>query len=231
MKIACIFITCNRLDLTLQCIKQNFYNSGYDADVIWIDNNSDPKFKETISKAYNFTQSFSFSENKGISHAINKGIELASGYDAVVTLANDILMPDNWLKAMVEAATRIQNTGMAGIHCVEGLGSLNELNVHPTFTAFGNVLIPRKAIDTIGFFNTDYDPYGTQDADYAYRLNATGFINYYLPYLRSTHIGHDVGNGTAYRRMKDESLNKAAAIYSANTKSYDLKKDYYIASN
>lgn len=230
MKVACIFITLNRLDLTLRCIKQNFFNSQYNADVIWMDNGSDPAFIEAVKPAFGWYGKLHMNRNIGVAGILNEGIKLAKArnYDAIVTLANDILMPQGWLKAMVEAAERIPNTGMAGIHCVEAMPPVNELGVCPIFTAFGNVLIPMKAIDTIGVFNTAYDPYGTQDADFAYRLNATGFINYYLPNLRSEHIGHDVGDGSAYRAMKDESLNKAGQLYSDFTTQYDATKNYYV---
>ncbi len=99
------------------------------------------------------------------------------------------------------------NTGMCGIHCVEGINPLQTINgiqIHPQDASFGNVLIPMSAIEKIGYFNEAYDPYGMQDSDYAYRLKMTGHINYYLHDLRSEHIGHDVGQDTPYRKMKDE---------------------------
>jgi GT2 family glycosyltransferase len=98
---------------------------------------------------------------------------------------------------------------MCGIHCVESLENQIEMNglmVHPTYTAFGNVLIPMKVIEDIGYMNEDYDPYGMQDGDYGLRTNSSGYFNYYIPNLKAEHIGHDVGNGTEYRKMKDDGL-------------------------
>lgn len=231
MKVGCILLTCGRPELTLQVIKHNFWNSGKDADVYLVDNGSPEEDHQRVLDAYRFKAVHRFETNKGIAGAINKGIAmaLADECDAIVTLANDILMPDGWLLKMAEAATRIENTGMAGIHCVEGLEPVNKLGVHPTYTAFGNVLIPKKAIDKIGYFNTAFDPYGMQDADYAFRLNNTGFINYYLPDLKAEHIGHDVGDGSEYRKMKDEGLKKAGEIYIRLTGEYKAKNDYYVS--
>ncbi len=206
MRVNVIFLDYHRHEFTARVKLRNFNNAGYPFDHVVID-------------------------MKGISAAINTGIQLSKGYDAVLTMANDILMPDNWLARMVDAAKAIPNTGMCGIHCVEGLGEkeiINGIEVHRSYTAFGNVLIPMTAINQIGYFNPDYDPYGMQDADFAYRLNNTGYINYYLHGLKSEHIGHDVGNGTEYRKMKDEGLSRAGEIWAAATKRYEETGDYSI---
>ena len=113
---------------------------------------------------------------------------------------------------------------MCGIHCVEGLGdteTINGVTVHRSYTAFGNVLIPMAAIRKVGYFNTDYDPYGMQDADYAHRLLNTGHTNYYLHGLKSQHLGHDVGQPSDYRRMKDEGLALAGDKWGKWTKHYE----------
>jgi len=185
MKILVIFLDYLRHDFTKQTLK-SISDAGYPFDLITID-------------------------KKGIASAINDGIDYAkkNGYDAIVTCANDIQLPNDWLKHMVHYAQTILNTGMCGIHCVESLENQIEMNglmVHPTYTAFGNVLIPMKVIDDIGYMNEDYDPYGMQDGDYGLRTNSSGYFNYYIPNIKSEHIGHDVGNGTEYRKMKDEGL-------------------------
>lgn len=205
MKVAIIFLDYLRHDHTKQAL-HSIMNAGYQFDLF------------TINRL-------------GIAAAINEGLEKTKDYDAVVTCSNDIEMPFNWLQRMVEVSSAIENTGMCGIHCVEGKGELSHIkgySIHQNFTAFGNVLIPRKAIDTIGKFNEDYDPYGMQDADYAYRLNKTGFTNYYIAGLTSNHIGHDIGSQSDYRRMKDEGLALSDAKWQKWTKHYDETKNYYL---
>ena len=206
MKVNVIFLDYDRHQFTEQVRRHNFANAGHEFTLIDVD-------------------------MKGIASAINHGIRQSLEADAVVTMANDILMPDCWLDAMVTAAKIIPNTGMCGIHCVEGEGKLTEINgvkVKQNFTAFGNVLIPMTAINAVGYFNTDFDPYGQQDADYAYRLNAKGFINYYLDGKKSEHIGHDVGQPTEYRRMKDEGLNQSGAKWDYWTNHYNTTGNYTI---
>lgn len=189
MKVLVIFLDYLRHDFTKQSLK-SIADAGYPFDLITID-----KF--------------------GIATATNDGFDFAkkNGYDAIVYAANDIQLPDNWLAQMVHYAQTIPNTGMCGIHCVESLGhqiEMNGLMIHPTNCAFANILIPMKVIDDIGYMNEDHDPYGMQDSDYALRLNNSGYINYYIPNLTQQHIGHDVGNGTEYRKMKDEGLSAVA---------------------
>lgn len=228
MRVACLFITCNRLNESLECIQQNFFNAELDADVFLIDNGSEVEIFNEIRKAYPFNQIRRFPANLGIASAINEGIRMAEGYDAVVTLANDILMPQGWLRRMVEVASDINDTGMVGIHCVEELPPISLQGVHPTWCCFGNVLIPMAAIKKVGAFNTDFDPYGMQDSDYGYRLDKTGHRSYYLRDAKSEHIGHDVGQDSAYRKMKDEGLAKAGEIYAKAIEKYDSTGNYYI---
>src|SRR6185503_1776408 len=139
MKVACIFLTLDRPELSVRCIKQNLFNAGVSADVFWIDNGSKPESIAAIEATqYPFTQRRHFDQNVGIASAINAGLELAYeetrlAYDAVVTLANDILMPSRWLEKMIEYAQKIQNSGMIGIHCVEAMPPVTDLGVHETF--------------------------------------------------------------------------------------------------
>jgi GT2 family glycosyltransferase len=208
MKVAVIFLDYERHEYTKKVQGTNFNNAGHTFELITID-------------------------RRGISAAINEGILKAKtfGSDAVVTMANDIIMPDGWLKAMVHHATVIENTGMCGIHCVEKLPPIkvyNGMEVHATWAAFGNVLIPMKAIDVVGGFNEDYDPYGMQDSDYGYRLDASGFVSYYIKGVRSSHIGHDMGSDTPYRKMKDEGLALSGDKWAKWTKQYSETNCYTI---
>jgi GT2 family glycosyltransferase len=148
---------------------------------------------------------------------------MTKAYDGVCILANDILLPENWLLKWVNYSNLIPKTGIIGIHCVEDLPPLTD-GVHKVHTPFGDNYLTRELIDTIGGYNEEYDPYGMQDRDFAERATIAGFTNYYLPDLRSEHIGHDVGNGTEYRRMKDESLGRAQAVWEKYQPIYHTEK-------
>jgi hypothetical protein len=206
MNVQIILLDYDRHDYTQRVKDVNFNNAGYPFD-------------------------FTIVDMKGISKAINYGIFQSRTYDAVVTMANDILMPNSWLERMVQAMITIPNSGMIGIHTVESISeptTINGLQVHIQEAAFGNVLIPMKAIDKIGYFNESYDPYGMQDRDYSYRLQMTGHLNYYISGLRAEHIGHDVGQDTPYRKMKDEGLSKCDYLWSRETGKYQEENNYTI---
>lgn len=233
MKVGVILLTCGRADLTQRVVDRSFFNSGYNAPVFWVDNGSEYNDFMRIAALYPYTEVDRFEENRGIATAINKGIRMAQAADcdAIVTFANDIMMPDGWLAAMVRAAGSIEKTGMVGIHCVETLPPaqyLNGVKVHPTFAPFGNALITMEAIRAVGIFNEDFDPYGMQDTDFGYRTTMAGFRNYYLPYLQSEHIGHDVGQDSEYRRMKDAGLDKAGQVWRDAKARYDETGNYTI---
>ncbi len=224
MKVAVILLTQNRIDLTTKVCQKNFYNAGIDADCYLIDNGSD----QVPITIYNFQGINASYGKRGIAEGVNAGIKLVKSkgnYEGVVLMANDILMPDNWLSDFMYYAIKIPKTGIIGIHCVEDLPPLVD-GIHKTHTPFGNNYISMELIDTIGGYNTDYDPYGMQDRDYAERATLAGFTNYYIQ-GRSEHIGHDVGNGTEYRRMKDESLQRAQAVWEKYQIVYHVEKNLY----
>lgn len=181
MNITIILLDYLRHDHTETVKRVNLNNAGYPFELVTVD-------------------------RKGVSAAINEGIAQAS--DSVVTMANDILMPNNWLRDMVHYATHIQDSGMVGMHTVEGLPASSEVNELKIWECcpFGNVLITKQAIDKVGYFNLNLDPYSVNDRDYYLRCNLAGLRCYYIP-GKCEHIGHDVGEQTDYRKMKDESLN------------------------
>lgn len=205
MKAAIVLLDYLRYTFTDKCV-QSFHKGNYPFDLFRID-------------------------RLGIAAALNEGIDMTKEYDAVAFCGNDILMPENWLAISIEHIIAIPDTGMCGIYCVEKLPPLQTINgkqVHPTWATFGNVVIPRKAIDAVGYFNQAFDPYGMQDSDYGLRLSKMGFQSYYIKDLQSQHLGHDVGELTDYRKMKDAGLNKAGEVWGKYTKLYDEMNDYTI---
>ena len=56
----------------------------------------------------------------GIAKAINFGLKITQNFDYVAIMANDIEMPVNWLKSMIEWAERLKSykVGIVGIHTI-----------------------------------------------------------------------------------------------------------------
>jgi len=222
MNIAVILLNLNRNHLAKRVVDQNFNNAGYNADCFLVDNGSD----EVPYELYNWTNCNVSTKKRGIAAGVNAGLNMTRAYDGVCILANDILLPENWLLKWVNYSNLIPKTGIIGIHCVEDLPPLVD-GIHKVHTPFGDNYLTRKLIDTIGGYNEEYDPYGMQDRDYAERATIAGFTNYYLPELRSEHIGHDVGNNTEYRQMKDESLARAQSVWEKYQPIYHEEKNLY----
>lgn len=200
MKVLIIFLDYDRHEFTNRALG-NLVNAGYPFDLVTI-------------------------QRKGIAAAINQGLS-HKGYDGYVTMSNDIILPDNWLREMVSFSQRIPLSGLIGIHTVESLPPINKQGIHPVWNPFGNIFITAPVVGTIGGFNTYHDPYGMQDSDYSYRASRAGFINYYLPNMTGQHIGHDMGQETEYRKMKDEGLANAQSVHDEQIRNYETSGNYY----
>ena len=184
MRVSIILLDYSRHDYTQKVKSVNLPNAGYPYNLVEVN-------------------------RKGIAAAFNEGILKSLDYDAVVFMANDILLPINWLKEMVEHAQAIPETGTVGIHTVQYSTDPKIINgkcVNVVDVAFGDVLIPMPVIKKIGGYNTDLDPYSIQDLEFAFRATKNGYIHYYINGLQAEHIGHDVGQKSDYRLMKDEGL-------------------------
>ncbi len=206
MRVNVILLDYLRHDFTQEVKDKNLPNAGHPFDLITVD-------------------------MEGISAAFNYGLSQSAGYDGVVFMANDILLPGGWLKQMVDAAMAIPQTGSVGIHCVEAITEMKELNgikIHQVPVAYGSVLYPMNAIREVGGYNTEYDPYGMQDSDYAFRMSRKGFIHYYLHGLISNHIGSDVNSESEYRKMKWKGLETCGEKWYRLTTKYDETGDYTV---
>lgn len=206
MRVLVALLDYERHTFTDQVLRHNMGNAGYPLDQISVN-------------------------ERGVSRALNCAIEQAEEYDALFTMANDILMPDGWLAKSVEAAENILETGCAALYTVQELHPekwISGVKVYPGEIVFGNALYTRLALTSVGHFNQDFDPYGMQDSDWCFRASKMGFVNYYVDAPRSEHIGHDVGQDSEYRRMKDEGLKKCDWIWRTNQRGYAETGDYSI---
>jgi GT2 family glycosyltransferase len=173
----------------------------------------------------------------GYSYATNCGLKhfFEQDYDYVMVMDNDILMPNGFVEEMLNVVKDIPETGVCAIHCVQTIPEMKVISghkVYPNWRIFGNYLYTRRAYELVGYMNTEQDPYGVNDTDYCYRLDRAGLINYYIhgsgnEMLKSQHLGDDVGQTTAYRKMKDEGLKKSVNVFNRWQGIYD-SGDYYL---
>ena len=233
MKVSILLLTIDRYHLTREYVGQALKEAGYPFELCISDNGSkDPEIfkwcEEQNPKVY-----FKNGYNYGTAQSLNRMIE-ANPSDYYVFIGNDIQLPRNWLKYMVEAAENTE--GLHGVIGIDWRGKEKEydhvdLNGHPILgstNVFGDMFISQELRDKIGPFCEDYGPYGMWDSDYSYRSRVAGRQNFYLRGVKSTHFGDDVGQNSEYRKMKDASLSLAAKKFSENrVTKYDIG-DYYI---
>lgn len=216
MKIAILFLTIDRYELTSQSISTSLANSGHsEYDVFVADNGSkDIRTLEFIRNS-GFHYVKEFGENMGVAKAFNHLMYKAKDYDAIVLLGNDIVMPGGWLSEWIKVHNILGNeTGIVGIECAIPPCPESEykgLFVHKIELGdrvFGCWYIPKLVIDKVGYFFEYPGTYGIEDSDYNERVTRSGFTSFYLSnrVFKSFHLDSDVGNKTEYREMKDRSL-------------------------
>lgn len=233
-KVSILLLCIDRYNQCREYIEKAFREAGYPFELCISDNGStDPKIFEWCEQQ-NPKVYFKNGYNYGTAQSLNRMIE-ANPSDYYVFIGNDIRLPENWLRKMVEYAEAIPNHGVIGIDWRHLDYPNKEMLTHDgsvkvvweTTNVFGDMFISQDLRNTIGKFCEDYHVYGIWDSDYSYRARCAGRQNFYLPNLRSDHMCDDVGTNTAYRKMKDESLAKASKVFEVNKIKYD-NGEYYI---
>jgi GT2 family glycosyltransferase len=233
-KIACLMLTLNRAQLTIECTEHNRRTAGIEFDLFMYDNGStDEEIKNLSPVFYNAKHVSKGGRNRGVAHGFNVLISEAVDYDLIVLIGNDIKNKEGWLKKMWEYSQAIPDSGLIALNWGCGANPIerkiiNGLECDTTGGVFGVMAIPNHVIEKVGYFCEDYHPYGLEDGDYNVRVINSGFQNFYLPGIMSEHVGADSGEKSEYRKMKDESLARNLSKFNENTAKYELYNHYYI---
>ena len=229
-----LFLTLDRFDLTKSTVEYNIANCGIPRNQLWIgvcDNGSiDNRVTDWIKNDLRPNMAIYNPSNFGVAPMFNELLHNCIG-DNIIIMGNDIRMPDNWAKEMESHCRAIKSTGWCGIHCVEKVGDevqIENITVNKVWNTFGTVMMPRNTFEKIGYLCNRYAPYGLEDSDYHYRMNKSGFINYYIFGLKSEHVGDDVTTQSEYRTMKWNSLSKNTTVFTEQTQHYDATNNYYL---
>jgi hypothetical protein len=154
----------------------------------------------------------------GIANAINVGLRQLKEYDYVSILGNDILEPNDWLKTRNDF---LQDTTI-GICSI----SLNGL-AGDSLDLIGNFTITKEAINRVGAFNEELDPYGAIDLDYCTRVRAAGLHTKFIPSTNAIHIEKNGSDAYGYNKM--DLVKKTWDLHSKNVSDYSNgTKAYYI---
>jgi GT2 family glycosyltransferase len=237
-----MMVTYNRLPLTQRMLEglQKTTNSTYrlfivdngstDGTVEWLKSMSDetppiPPNPNCIGSKFFFNKT-----NLGIAKARNQALRYASKYSDAwfCTIDNDVEMPNNWLPQCLEILTA--NPKMAiGVN-FEGISYplVNKNGYDVQYKREGNLgtalmVFSRKLFDAIGYFNTEFGLYGTEDADYGFRSRLAG---YELAYLKEpgNHFGQGELDQGEYRIFKDKCHAANLAKFRQNCFAYSRKE-------
>lgn len=228
MKVNILLLTIDRYGLTSHFVAEALRNAGYPYELCCTDNGSKDKAVIDLVASWNPKLHILNDGNKGTAQSLNEMIR-RNPADAHVFIGNDIRMPINWLRALVEYAQNVPNAGVIGIdwrNLQYEKETVNNYVIQKSSTVFGTMFITQKTRDKVGEFCEDYGVYGLWDSDYSYRCRMAGLQNFYVDNLKTEHMGHDVGEKSEYREMKDKSLSIAAPIFNANKLEYE-KGNYF----
>lgn len=227
MKISIMMITWERFEITKRVWEHNTKNLSmkYEYEFLIADQGSKDQriieyFKEKNLKYHRLN-----SKNEGVGKTFNQ-LYLRSTGDIIVLFGNDLLVDKGWEEKAVEYLEKTPRAGIAGITWGHGgvppLTNKFGLNAHwltPTLNrVFGVWFLKRSVIEDLGFFCEEYGYYGLEDSDVNERVNRAGYNSFYIPGIRSQHLGHDVGELSEYRKMKDKALAENLTVFTERMK-------------
>lgn len=228
MKIAILMLTCGRIEETRRTWANNLQSIPDGCDLYWWDNTQDKAERDQLLEIainYQFKQAWHSLQNSGIAIPLNLMMSVAfeDGCDFIITMANDIIEPANWIMERIEVANDIPSAGVVSIPVSDAdckrYDRKNRCgHVVETGLITGNWLIRKELYSAAGGFCVDYGNYGPIDLDYCVRSWRLGFETMYISDISAKHIG--VNNPAEYQSEKGRLLESAWPIYHNNLRAY-----------
>ncbi len=199
-RVSIIVLTLNNLDYTKLCIESIINNTHGQYELIIVDNGSTDGTKEYfegIQQDYPNLRLIFNDKNEGYAYACNQGAALGTG-EYLVFLNNDVIVPPNWLSALLSTFAPDLRIGIvgpctnncAGPQKVEGIEyklenylayaenwqRKNKGRVTETSMVIGFCMAVRKGVlDIIGGFDSEYGIGNFEDNDFCLRARIIGF--------------------------------------------------------
>ncbi|MHB1650917.1 MAG: glycosyltransferase [Desulfitobacteriaceae bacterium] len=200
IKTSIIILTLNNLQYTKLCIDSIISNTKGRYEIVIVDNGSTDGTKEYfegIQQDYPNLRLIFNDKNEGYAYACNQGAALATG-EYLVFLNNDVIVPPNWLYALLSTFAPDPRIGIvgprtnncAGLQKVEGIEyklenylayaenwqRQNRAKITETSMVIGFCMAVRKdVLDIVGGFDTEYGTGNFEDNDFCLRARMIGF--------------------------------------------------------
>jgi len=212
--ISIMMVTYNRLELTKQTITNIYETVKTPFEFVIIDNASTDgtiEYLNELNKQYNNIHLKFNKINKGIGWGRSQALLLADTLNTewYVTIDNDVLFHSGWLDECIEILTHNKHFGAIGVSFEPTVYPIIKSNGYEfEYKSKGNLgtacMVFHKSLHKmIGFFNTTFDKYAHEDADWGNRVVFAGLKLGYIK-THGTHIGEGVNDQGTYREFKNK---------------------------
>jgi len=212
-----VVLNWNRLHYTKETIERIIEATSIPHELIFVDNNSYEesgvrqylKSLEGKTNAEKITYVFN-DKNLGVAGGRNSGLVHATG-DYLVTIDDDVWIPDQWDVLMAAACDKIPGLGITGVN-VEPIKfptkTINGAQVRPKAGNLGGacLCLPRRVFKRVGYYNY-FSTYGMEDCAMYYRLTKMGLLSAYIV-PKGKHL--DVDEDKGYREAKNTAQTKGS---------------------
>lgn len=234
-----IVLNYNRIEYSRQTIENILKITTFPIELILVDNGSDKLLRDYLSSIKNkaqFPVKCVFSKrNLGISGGRNRGAIASNPKSkALLFVDDDILLPQDYDKLIIEAVGKIKNVGIVGC-CVEGQEyPIKEIDGVSVRTKSGNInggcmAFSRSVWKKIGYFQTNFGQYFGDDIDMDFRTMRLGLINVYIaPYGIHLDGGKEIQKYNEFKKLTHKDTSPQNKIFENNIKEYVINKNYHV---
>lgn len=210
-----VILNWNRLHYTKQTLEKIIERTTIPHELIFVDNGSIDGTREYLKDMENKTNAdkviYVFNDkNMGVAGGRNSGLVHAKG-EYLVTIDDDIIVPQNWDVLMAAACDKIPKLGITGVNVEPFKFPVREINgarVRPKVGNLGGacLCLPRRIFNRVGFYNY-FSNYGHEDCAMYYRLTHLGLMSAYIE-PKGIHLDKDADK--AYRLAKNNAHKKGS---------------------
>jgi glycosyltransferase involved in cell wall biosynthesis len=231
--VSLMMVTYNRLNLTKPTIESIYKNTDLPFNLIIVDNASTDGTIEYLNELKNNNDNIHLhfnNENRGIARGRNRALKMAEDLNTkwFATLDNDVLLPNKWISQCIDIikANPSYCIGVSFEQMIYPKVNRNGYefeekpkgNLGTACSVFGGQLVKM-----IGYFISEYERYGEDDANLFARARFAGFkLGYLLEH--GTHLGEGENDTGPYREFKDECRKKNLAKFQEDCRLYAAGK-------
>jgi len=158
-------------------------------------------------------------KNLGVAAGRNSGLKIATG-KYLVTIDDDVIVPDNWDVHITAACNSVTRLGITGINVESAkypVKVINGVRIRPK--SVGNLggaclCIPRRVFERVGYYSV-FGQYGLEDSDMFVRLTKLGLMSAYIE-PHGIHLDDD--SDRVYRAIKNRAHKKRSSPLNAFSK-------------